>query len=184
MGQRERNKAAKRARIAAAARTLFQENGFEGTTIRAIAGRAGVGVGTVPLHFTSKADLLVGLFVDDLEAVVARQTASLPDGPLREQLLHLFAGFLETYAATFAQGPQAQRYDEVSQGFVGTLAQVIERHAAELRPEVDPGVLAVTAFSLYLVHVALFLRLPAPAVEPALEALGVLLDGLLAPLRR
>jgi len=53
-----------RARIAAAARELFRERGFDGATLRAIAERAGMGASSIYRHVRSKEELLI----DDLAA--------------------------------------------------------------------------------------------------------------------
>src|SRR5688572_27795937 len=100
MANRVRNKADKQARIASAARALFEERGFEATTIRAIADRAGVATGTVLLYGASKAELLFALFVDELEDTIDAQEATLDrSAPLADQLVHLLSGPLARYAA-------------------------------------------------------------------------------------
>jgi len=48
-----------RARIHAAARDLFRERGFDATTLRAIAERAGMGASSIYRHIRSKEELLV-----------------------------------------------------------------------------------------------------------------------------
>ncbi len=48
-----------RARIREAARSLFREQGFDATTLRAIAGRAGMGASSLYRHIRSKEELLV-----------------------------------------------------------------------------------------------------------------------------
>ena len=57
---RARRSAATRARIAAAATTLFVEQGYATTSITAVTRAAGVGVQTVYYSYPSKADILVG----------------------------------------------------------------------------------------------------------------------------
>ena len=49
----------KRARIRAAARSLFRERGFDGATLRAIASRAEMGASSIYRHFQSKEELLI-----------------------------------------------------------------------------------------------------------------------------
>jgi AcrR family transcriptional regulator len=48
-----------RARIREAARSLFHEHGFDATTLRAIAARAGMGASSIYRHIRSKEELLV-----------------------------------------------------------------------------------------------------------------------------
>jgi AcrR family transcriptional regulator len=50
---------ASRERILRAARELFREHGFDGATLRAIAGRAGMGASSLYRHIRSKEELLV-----------------------------------------------------------------------------------------------------------------------------
>jgi AcrR family transcriptional regulator len=57
---RTRRAVATRARIAAAATTLFVEQGYATTSITAVARAAGVGVQTVYYSYPTKADILVG----------------------------------------------------------------------------------------------------------------------------
>lgn len=192
---REQGKAERRARILAAARNLFAERGYEGTTIRAIAERAEVGTGTVLLYASSKADLLVTLFAEELEAALDAQLATLVPGRLEDELAHLFRGFLERYAerpAVFRAyiresvvapvGPN-DAYDALTQGFVVRLVARIDAHRDELRPDVDATVTAMACFGVYLVQVTQFLRAPGP-VDPAADRLRDLFALLLRPLRR
>ncbi len=57
-GRLERGRRA-RARIREAARSLFRERGFDRTTLRAIAERAGMGASSIYRHIRSKEELLV-----------------------------------------------------------------------------------------------------------------------------
>jgi AcrR family transcriptional regulator len=53
-----------RAQIRAAFRALFREHGFDGTTLRAIAERAGMGASSIYRHIESKEELLVEELAD------------------------------------------------------------------------------------------------------------------------
>lgn len=85
-GLREQRKQATRGKVLDAARDLFDEVGYENTTIRAIAGRAGVSVGSVFTTFTSKADILSQVVLermatlhDELERVTPHLRGSTAD---------------------------------------------------------------------------------------------------------
>ncbi len=72
----------------AAARDLFNEVGYDGATIRLVAQRAGVSVGSVFTTFSSKADILsqvmlerVDLLTEEVEALLAQRP-----GTVRERL--------------------------------------------------------------------------------------------------
>ena len=69
--RRERNKAALRGRILAAALRLFERRGFEAVTVDQIAHAADVGKGTVYNHFASKEEIVVAFMVDVEHAVQA-----------------------------------------------------------------------------------------------------------------
>ena len=66
---RETQKQGTRRKVLEAARDLFNEIGYDETTIRAIAERAGVSVGSVFTTFASKADVLSQVMDDRVEAL-------------------------------------------------------------------------------------------------------------------
>lgn len=68
MSTRAELRAATRRRVVASARKLFESEGFEATTVRAIAADAGVSVGTV-MSVGDKRALLVEVFDDAIRAV-------------------------------------------------------------------------------------------------------------------
>ena len=70
-GLRERNKLHKEASIRDAARRLLVRNGYEATTLRAVAEEADVGFGTVFAYATDKAGLLAMVYVEALKALPA-----------------------------------------------------------------------------------------------------------------
>ena len=53
-----------RAKVLAAARRLFSEEGYEGATIRDIAAAAGMSTGAVFANFTDKSDLFREIMID------------------------------------------------------------------------------------------------------------------------
>jgi len=87
LGRRERAKAEKRARILAAARALFEERGFERTSMSEVARAADVAEGTVFRYAATKVELLM-MVVDALWGAHERATTSTslsafaaPDAP-------------------------------------------------------------------------------------------------------
>lgn len=68
-GVRETQKQSTRRKVLEAARDLFNEIGYDETTIRAIAERAGVSVGSVFTTFASKADVLSQVMDDRVDAL-------------------------------------------------------------------------------------------------------------------
>ena len=182
MSLRDRHKAQSRAAIHDAARALLASEGFEATTMRAIARRAGVSVGTVHNYVGSRAQLVVALFAADLQATIDRRAASLPAGPLLERVVHYFVGFFELYAAqpalsrtyvtesVFAPDAAFMLYADVTVAFIDRLAVEV-RAAGELRPDVDPTLAARLCFDTYIGLVVLLLRQDQPDVAAATVAL-------------
>jgi len=80
MPRREQNKLDKRERIVAATRELLTSDGYDAMTIRGIATRAQVGVGTIFLYASTKAELLLMVLgsehADALAAGVAATSGS------------------------------------------------------------------------------------------------------------
>lgn len=93
MGVRHTQKAATRERVVTAARDLFHEVGYEETTIRAIAEKAGVSVGSVFTTFNSKADVLSQVMADRVPALQDELTRVLPylRGSTADRLCSVFA---------------------------------------------------------------------------------------------
>lgn len=93
MGVREAQKLATRRRVLDAASDLFNEIGFEDATVRAIANRAGVSVGSVFTTFTSKADILSQVMQDRLEALYEETGRVIPlmRGSTADRCRSLFA---------------------------------------------------------------------------------------------
>src|SRR3954451_19220168 len=89
--KRDRKKRDKADRIRAAALALIRERGFDATTTRDIAARAGIAAGTLFLYVPRKEDLLDFVFTGEIERVVEESFGTLPTGAgLVEILMHPF----------------------------------------------------------------------------------------------
>jgi len=85
-----------RAKVLAAARRLFSEQGYEGATIRDIAAAAGMSTGAVFANFADKSDLFREIMMTDMVALAEamREAASHGDD-VDEAILRAFmAGYL------------------------------------------------------------------------------------------
>jgi AcrR family transcriptional regulator len=93
LGVRETQKLETRRRVLEAARDLFNEIGYEETTIRAVAERAGVSVGSVFTTFASKADVLSQVMDDRVDALYREleHVARHMRGSVLDRLCSLFA---------------------------------------------------------------------------------------------
>ena len=69
LGLREQHKLDKRQRIRSAVRELFSRHGYETATLRQIAKRAHVGLGTLFNYAQDKRDLVFLMFNEELAAV-------------------------------------------------------------------------------------------------------------------
>src|SRR6186997_1686497 len=69
-GRRAQNKVATRERIVTAALGLFQSKGFDATTTKEIARKAGIAEGTVFNYFTTKDDIALHFFEMEVERAI------------------------------------------------------------------------------------------------------------------
>lgn len=196
-GKRERNKADKLRRIIAAARKLFEANGFEATTTAQISQLAGVGTGTLYLYFESKEELLVEVFTVDVgQAWLDAFDEVDPEAPLTDQLLQGFGHMVDYHLrdpelarAYFKElsflgpGPRSQARKVMTtnrQLVIELLTAAVER--GELAADVDLNLLADTlqAQWYHLMRGTLSGRLPTDGVGPRLaDSFDLILRGLL-----
>ncbi len=161
---RVEQKAATRERIIRAAWELFNRDGYDTTTTKAVAERARVAVGTVFVHARDKPELLFLVMSNMLTTTVDDAFASLPAGaPFVDQVIYLFQGpvayygrhprvaraFLKTLPG--ADGPNAAKLNAETFGFILRLGALIKAAAerGELARDFDVSVAAQAVFSLY-----------------------------------
>lgn len=92
-GARSSQREATRNRVLAAARVLFETEGYQGTTIREIARHAGVSVGSVFTTFASKGDILSQVMQDRLDPLYGELDRVVPHlrGSTADRLRSMFA---------------------------------------------------------------------------------------------
>ena len=148
-----------RTKIHDAARALFREQGFDKTTLREIAARAGMGASSIYRHIRSKEELLV----DELGELQQRAWARLRTGasralPARERLrrfldvehaLLVRAPDLTTVALRATTHPEARvarRALALQDQTIGLVAEILQsaRSRGELRREAEVLVAART----------------------------------------
>src|SRR5690349_5400884 len=100
IGRRAQNKAVIRKRIVGAALSLFQTKGFDSTTTKAIARKAGIAEGTVFNYFRTKEDIALHFFEQEVDQAMAavRENPRLRKAPLEEKLFALVHSQLEFLA--------------------------------------------------------------------------------------
>lgn len=170
--RRERSKRETRQRIFQSARALFLEEGFEKTTMRDIAAKAGVGLGSVNLHFKDKSSLMHEVFYEEIETKSLEARNSLPQGSLKEQLIYLLEeeyGFYERHHPTFAlvvkesffvSGEWGDRYEKQLWEYATALARLFDaaRERGEIRKGVESHAAATAFISSYLFGLTLGVR--------------------------
>jgi AcrR family transcriptional regulator len=136
-GKRAENSAARRDAILAAALDEFTERGFAMTRIEDVARRAGVGKGTIYLHFRDKEALFQDLITTMLGPLIADiENIPATDLPVRTIMERLFSRFIteiyntkrrEVLRLVMTEGP---RFPHLAEFYYH---QVVERALAVLR---------------------------------------------------
>jgi AcrR family transcriptional regulator len=106
LGLREQHKLEKRQRIRAAVRELFTRHGYETATLRQIAKRAHVGLGTLFNYAQDKRDLVFLIFNEELGDV---HQEGMRASQKRERLLDQLMSFFRPRYEFFAKTPALSR---------------------------------------------------------------------------
>ena len=162
---RDRQKNETRQQIQDAARVLITERGFEKTTMRALAKAAGVGLGTISLHFKDKKSLLLASFHEEIGCVSMGAIESVPrDEPVREQLLYILReiyGYYSTQTrylrvvvkeALFTRGEWREPFDLQINVAISLMGELIEaaKERGEVKPDINGEQVAALCWGLYL----------------------------------
>lgn len=161
----EKRKQETRRQIQEAARRLIIEGGYDKTTMRVLAKEAGVGLGTISLHFKDKRSLLLSTFHDEIGQVTVKAIESAPvDAPLKQQFLYIIRELYGYYGenvlflrrvvkeALFATGEWKQRFDEQTMSIMARVAALIEKakEKGEVRDSVESMAVTGLCWSIYL----------------------------------
>lgn len=187
---RQRQAAATQRQLLAAATEVFEDKGYQGTTIAAITDRANTAHGTFYLYFRNKEDA----FCRVMEAVVVDELAAaarLPqDVPTRDAVGQAIQGFLIVYRRHgglwrallegMLQSPRIQElWLDLRRRFINRLGRILELQQSQglVRP-LDSYLVAhaLTAMTEWLAFTHFVLDEP-PTAERSTEALaGALTD--------
>jgi TetR/AcrR family transcriptional regulator, fatty acid metabolism regulator protein len=200
----------KRERILDAAVRVFAKEGFYGAKVSQIADAAGVADGTIYLYFKSKDELLISLFEDRMDRVLAtlRQALASTGGALERlrRVIELHLELIEKnpdmgevitvelrQSQKFIREYQNPKFAEFLRLIAGAVAE--GQKAGELRDDLDPQLTARALFgALDEIALSWLVRAPGEGKRKAARAGGELpraahhlatlfLDGLRAPLR-
>lgn len=194
---RQERKDETRERVRVAALELFSDVGFDATTTKAVADRAGVATGTVFVHARDKVDLLCLVMHHELSRTVDRAFATLPaDAALLDQLLHVFGRVIAGYAKRpklapafiknllGADGPNGLAVSAITFDFIERIAGLMVNAQArgEIAKDVSPMLFAQNVFGLYFLSLWGWVSGMIPiesVIDPHLKsAIGLLLRGL------
>jgi AcrR family transcriptional regulator len=106
LGLREQNKNEKRQRIRAAVRELFSKHGYETATLRQIATRAHVALGTLFNYAQDKRDLVFLIFNEELAGVTDE---ALKAARTQKSLLRKLMGLCQPHYSFFGKTPALSR---------------------------------------------------------------------------
>jgi AcrR family transcriptional regulator len=128
-----------RQRIREAARALFQERGFDGATLRAIAERAGMGASSIYRHVRTKHELLILELADLQEEAWTRFRLDDDRGaPTRHRIRRFFEvqhalltsnadlTVIALRATTYPDEPVARRVLALQDRTIGLLAEILQ----------------------------------------------------------
>jgi len=186
-GLRERNKLDKLRRIKDAASELFIRKGYDDTTTREIAVRAGVGLGTIFVYAATKRDLLFLIVNDDLQQVVEQAAATVrPDRAMLDNLLRVFALHYRYFAqepalsrlalremSFYATGPEAKKFLKTRERLVALITEIVrtalDRQA--ISSTESASLIAQVIFSIYNVEIRRWLSADELNLRRGLNAL-------------
>jgi AcrR family transcriptional regulator len=187
LGLRAKNKAEKLQRIRKAARALFVKRGYDDTTMRDIAKRAGIGFGTLFTYASDKRDLLFLIFNDELDSVVENAFArAAKEEIFLDRLVAYFSGFYIFFApqpelsrvvlremTLYLKGRQAEQFQASCGRMVGHLASFVTqaRDAKRLGTREDPQLVAQALLATFASEIRRWIAVDDPVLKTGLTRL-------------
>jgi AcrR family transcriptional regulator len=181
VGLRERKKLETRERIRAAASELFTRHGYAAATMRQIANRAHVGLGTLFNYAEDKRDLVFLIFNEELNAMTdVALAAPRAEQRLLEQLLAVFrvhyrwlgaqpalARILLQELTFYSSGKQAATFHGIRGRLIDGLQELVRRSQARSRTpsRENPALIARHIFFVYSASLRWWIAAPRP--DPA-----------------
>jgi len=197
---REKKKLETRERIRAAAADLFTRRGYGAATMRQIAKRAHVGLGTLFNYAEDKRDLVFLIFNEELNAVTdVALAAPRPDQPLVEQLLAVFrvhyrwlgekpalARILLQELTFYSSGKQASTFLGIRKRLIDGIEQLIEtaQKQKRIKSSESAALIARHIFFVYSASLRWWIAAPRPDPQKGLADLRRLLKLQFAGLHR
>jgi AcrR family transcriptional regulator len=194
----------RRARISAAARTIFHARGFHAATTAEIAKRARVGVATLFRYAADKNELLLMVLNDELTRITNESIANIDeDAPVVSQLVEFYrrrftywSSDVELAMAATAyvymaapDKPERVRAQERERQQLAAIAGILTSRTTRMRARLlhDPEVAAQVIQYIYRGELRRWLHQPNPRLPEAMERLrerfSLIVDGLYASSR-
>lgn len=196
--RRDAQKEETRRLILESAYALFQQQGYDATTMRQLASHCGVGLGTLFKHFADKPAILVATFEDDVGSVLSSAFNSLPKKNLHKQLQHVLHEIYSYYAknqsfsqvlvkeSLFLSGPAGQSIHAQTMAFLGKIGALFA--AAAQRGEIsavdDHMDVALSFWSFYFLGLTVGLRETEFDVKQQVLMVSTLLQTHYPPLKK
>ena len=198
MSLREKRKLETRERIRAAAAELFTRRGYTAATMREIAQRAHVGLGTLFNYAQDKRDLVFLIFNEELNAITdVALAAPRPGQKLVDQLVAVFrvhyrwlgakpalARILLQELTFYSSGKQASTFLGIRKRLIEGIEELVRRAKKErkIRTKEDPAIVARHIFFVYSASLRWWIAAPKPDPDKGIADLRRLLrlqfDGL------
>jgi AcrR family transcriptional regulator len=192
IGLREQNKFEKRQRIRDAARELFSSLGYDAATLRQIAHRAHVGLGTLFNYAQDKRDLVFLIFNEELDSLTSEALAAAQSQQgLIEQLLAIFERHYRYFGKDpkmsrillrelvfYSEGKQAASFLEI-RGRLLSGIEMFVRSAQQkwlIRSTEDPKIIARYFFFIFSAEIRWWIATNKPNPDAGLANLEVLLE--------
>jgi AcrR family transcriptional regulator len=199
LGLREQKKLETRDRIRTAAADLFTRHGYGAATMREIAQRAHVGLGTLFNYAEDKRDLVFLIFNEELNAVTdVALAAPRPGRPLVDQLVAVFrvhyrwlagkpalARILLQELTFYSSGKQAATFLGIRKRLMDGLETLVRaaQRARQIGSREDAALIARYIFFVYSASLRWWIAAPRPNPEQGVADLRRLLKLLFEGLR-
>lgn len=169
---RDRQKAETRRLILESAYTLFQQQGYDPTTMRQLATHCGVGLGTLFKHFPDKPAILVAAFEEDIGLVLSEAFSTLPNNGIHKQLRHVLTCVYTYYAnhpdfsrvlvkeSLFLSGAAGQTIHAQTMSFLENISTLFAKSVEkkEIAPYANAMEVVLSFWSFYLMGLTAGLR--------------------------
>ncbi len=189
--RRQQQKEDTRRVILKAAYSSFAKKGYARTTMRTLADRAGVGLGTIFKHFPDKPSLLVAAFQEDLGRIIHDAFHALPKSGIKDQLIHITRKIYCFYASNpefsrtliketlFLKGKHGEILDNQLSAFLNDISELLRKAVknGDLPSETNTHEGALAFGSFYFAGLYMGLKQPVFDTEEQLKVVGTLIDN-------